>query len=153
MKNVYAMIVFVMLILTFIFTYPIEHAYPPSTSFIIKKIREELIGYTKFSSSDKFDYYSYLLDTRLSEVEVLVQTKQYDQVIAGTSKYASTASELVNFVKTNQLNDKKELVKQQFARHRELLTKLSTTYPPDDEGWKFLLDAVNYLDSYEGQLN
>ena len=157
MKNIVALFMFILILFAVVMWYPTNNAYPPSNIFLLKRAREELIGLTKTNPSAKSDYLSFLLDTRMSELESLHEQKQFERekfvkIIATASKYTATAGKLTGLINEHELTDKVQPAKDQFSRHKEKLNELSLMYPSGHEGWKFLSDAKNYLDAYESEL-
>lgn len=132
--------------------YPVDTAYPPSNFHNLKRMREEVIGFTKSSPDDKISYQMELLDRRLQEIEEMHVQGKYGPIITASSKYSATAGKLTALAKHYTILEKTGAIREQFSRHSEKLQSLSENYPAGNDHWKFLSNAMNYLKVYESEL-
>lgn len=129
-----------------------KDALPTSSLFYGKRVTENIILATKQNPAERADYYAHLLDVRLHELTVLFEKKEFDTLISASLRYSTNAGRLAETVASNNLSDHVQKTKEQFDDHKQVLQTLADGYQEQDDRWKFIIDAKNYLDIYEQQL-
>ncbi len=133
-----------------------QKANPYSTlTFGLKRIQEKVFLGIKSDPRSRLDYMSSMLDNRLEELSNSVKDKKYDYVLPSASRYSTLAGEITDSIITNNLTDKIDLIKNQFATHAKILQDLYTIYPKniDSVEYKYIEDDINYLKLYLDKLN
>lgn len=125
---------------------------PSSPLYPIKRSQENIILLTKTSPSDKIDYYLFLLDNRLKEIQYIMESGQYELLVSASLRYSTTAGTLTKIAKVNNLSQKTLSIKTKFLEHKKILDPMVTNFPEHTDRWKFLKDAENYLDTYSKEL-
>ncbi|MCR4263676.1 MAG: DUF5667 domain-containing protein [Candidatus Roizmanbacteria bacterium] len=151
MKKLFTTIL-VLLVGSVVLYYLSQDVTPASSLFYVKRISENLILATKINPQDRSDYYADLLDERLNELQELYDQKEYDLIISASLRYSTVAGRLTETIKKHNLNDKSSQVKEQFSKHKQMLQSMADNYDEEDDRWKFIIDAKNYLDIYEKEL-
>ena len=137
-------------------SYLAKDVLPNTSLYNIKRLQENIVLITKFSPEQKAEYYSYLLDLRLKELELLTARKNEHQLILPSAlRYSTNAGEYTQVIKENNLISHAEKARDQFEKHSSTLKRLLATYPRKDVGDRgdtFIIDSVNYLIIYEKEL-
>lgn len=123
--------------------------------FGLKRLQENAFLNLKSSPEEKVDYMSSLLNTRLKELQNMVNSKKYDYVLPAASRYSTLAGKITDLVITNNLTDKVNSIGNQFLSHQFFLDDLYIAYPkniPDNVEWKYIQDDFNYLGLYLDKL-
>lgn len=111
----------------------------------IKRVQEKIYLKLKPPTAE-VDYYNFLLNRRLGELDYAAKSKDFDLILSSSLRYSATAGEVTDLIIDNGLVDKKETIEHKFTSHKEILTGLSETYPRGGaEEWKFIQDSFNYL--------
>lgn len=121
----------------------------------VKRLQEKTYFNFKSDPATKADYLNQLLDKRLVELENLVEDKKYQFLLSSSLRYSTTAGELTDIVKVNNLDHKTLPLKVKFMSHKVRLQNLLDIYPKDIVGnveYKYLIDDINYLDLYLAKL-
>ncbi|MDD5416154.1 MAG: DUF5667 domain-containing protein [Candidatus Daviesbacteria bacterium] len=123
--------------------------------FALKRVQENIFLQLKSNPTEKLDYMSSLLNSRLEELQNVVKNKNYDYVLKASLRYSTLAGRITEAVTENNLTDKVEAIKNQFLEHQKILDKLYVAYPkniPDNVEWKYIQDDFNYLKLYLDKL-
>lgn len=128
--------------------------FPPL--FALKRIQEKT--FLKFQSSPegKLIYMSSILNSRLEELQNLVNNKNYNYVLPSSLRYFSLAGQMTDLIIANNLTGQVSAVKEQFLKHRKIIDTIYVIYPkniPDNEEWKYIQDDYNYLAIYIDKLS
>lgn len=123
--------------------------------FALKRGQEKVFLKLKFSPSDRVDYMSSLLETRLQELQSQVNNKSYGYILPSASRYSTLAGQITDLVVANNMKDKVDVLKSQFERHKKVLDDLYVIYPKntDNMEYKYIQDDFNYLGLYLDQLS
>ena len=123
--------------------------------FALKRAQEKAFLRLKSNAESQVDYMSSLLNSRLEELQNVVNHKNYDYVLRSSLRYSTLAGQITDLIVANNLTDKVEGIKKQFLNHQKLLDELYVAYPkniPDNVEWKYIQDDFNYLGLYLDQL-
>lgn len=123
--------------------------------FALKRGQEKVFLKLKFSPSDRVDYMSSLLETRLQELQSQVNNKSYGYILPSASRYSTLAGQITELIVANNMKDKVDVLKSQFERHKKVLDDLYVIYPKntDNMEYKYIQDDFNYLGLYLDQLS
>jgi len=123
--------------------------------FALKRGQEKVFLKLKSSSSDRVDYMSSLLETRLQELQSQVNNKSYGYILPSASRYSTLAGQITDLVAANNMVDKIDALKSQFERHKKVLDDVYIAYPKntDNVEYKYIQDDFNYLDLYLDKLS
>lgn len=123
--------------------------------FALKRLQEKTFLNFKSNAGDRVDYMSSLLESRLSELQNVVNNKSYDYVLSSSLRYSASAGQITELIIADNLTDKVDAIKNQFLNHQKLLDALYVVYPkdiPDNVEWKYIQDDFNYLGLYLDKL-
>lgn len=122
--------------------------------FSLKRLQEKTFMSLKLTPTDRLDYTSSLLGTRLEEIERLVRDGKTWFLWSASLRYGATAGQAVDLIKNYSLKDKIGPVQNQFREHQRVLRALDKMVPrnQDHEDWKFIQDDINYLEAYLREL-
>ncbi|MBI2330441.1 hypothetical protein HYU94_03545 [Candidatus Daviesbacteria bacterium] len=123
--------------------------------FGLKRLQENVFLRFQSSPQSKVDYMSSLLNSRLTELQNVVNQKKYDHVLPAASRYSTLAGRITDLVIANNLTDKVDSIENQFLNHQQILDNLYVVYPkniPDNVEWKYIQDDFNYLGLYLDKL-
>ena len=121
----------------------------------VKRLQEKTYFNLKSDPAAKADYLSQLLDKRLVELENMVDYIKYQFLLSSSLRYSTTAGELTDLIKYNNLDHKMLPLQVKFMSHKVRLQNLLDIYPKDIQGnvaYKYLIDDINYLDLYLAKL-
>lgn len=123
--------------------------------FGLKRVQEK--AYLKLNSNpqDKVDYLSSLLDARLKEFENVIKNESYSYMWSSSIRHSTFAGQITDLIVGNNLQDKANEIRKQFEDHKKRLDMLYVAYPKntDNVEWKYILDAINYLNTYLDKLS
>jgi hypothetical protein len=147
-------LILILIITAFLLIYSMRVS-PDSPFFGLKRVQEKTFLALKFSPEDRIEYLSFLLDIRLREFEDLISKKSYSDLWSASLRYSTFAGQITDLTEVNNLKEMVMPLKNQFEEHKMRLTILYEVYPKntDNVEWKYLLDAINYLDSYLEKLS
>lgn len=119
-----------------------------------KRIREKISLAFQLTPKSKARYYRYQLDLRLTELNQLLNQKDYDMIRYSSLRYSTTARDLTERITRHNLADEiaptVKLLKQHLAIFEDLLSR----YPPNfDNELEPLRDAYYCLHIYLNQLS
>lgn len=122
--------------------------------FNLKRAQENTFLKTKSTPASKVDYLSSMLESRLMELQSVVNKKQYGYVLSAASRYSTLAGQITDLVITNNLTDKASMIKDQFKTHQKVINEIYVIYPKntDNVEYKYIQDDYNYLTIYLEQL-
>jgi len=129
-----------------------RNAQPSSSLYLIKRAQENIILLTKIAPVAKVDYYEYLLNERLGEIQYIMNSHQYALIVSTALRYATTAGKLTEFASKNNLKNKTQEITKEFMEHKKILNTLSQQFPGASDRWKYVVDDENYLDTYVKEL-
>lgn len=144
----------IILILTVISLLGSRKANPDSILFPLKRGQEKVFLKLQSSPSDRVDYMSSLLETRLQELQSQVNNKSYGYILPSASRYSTLAGQITELIVANNMVDKVNALKSQFERHKKVLDDLYVIYPKntDNMEYKYIQDDFNYLILYLDKL-
>lgn len=127
-----------------------NQATPDSPIFGVKRLQEKAFLSISNSPEKKADYYLVLLDKRLEEIDYLVKNNKFDHLWSASLRYSTTAGEVTKLITDNNLSSYVPDTIAKFKSHQSVFKNLGDNFPNrfDNEDWKFLQDASNYLDQY-----
>lgn len=122
--------------------------------FSLKRAQENTFLKTKSTPASKVDYLSSMLESRLMELQSVVNKKQYGYVLSAASRYSTLAGQITELVVSNNLTDKVSMIKDQFKTHQKVINEIYVIYPKntDNVEYKYIQDDYNYLTIYLEQL-
>lgn len=124
------------------------------TSFQVKRLQEKIFMKLKPTPQAKFRYYSFLLNERLKDLSAVAGDDDPSYILTTSLRYSTTAGELSDLIKSNNLTDQIPGVLILFNNHQKSISALVASYPKDfNEDWKFLQDDINYLEIYSSMLS
>ena len=124
--------------------------------FALKRIQEKVYLKLKSNPEERLDYMTYLLNNRLDEMRILVNSQSYSYILPTSLRYSTLAGQITDLIISNNLKDKIDATEQIFASHEKVLNDLYVIYPkniPDNEEWKYIQDDYNYLKIYLDKLS
>jgi hypothetical protein len=122
--------------------------------YSLKRIQEKIFSKLQFSPEPRVRYQTLLLNERLSELQTIVDTKQYDYILQSSLRYSATAGELTNMIKESNLTELRSPTIEVFKSHQQRLQTIINNYPKDQNvEWKYIQDDFNYLLIYQEQLS
>ena len=124
--------------------------------FALKRIQEKIYLKLKSNPGERLDYMIYLLNNRLDEMRVLVNSQSYSYILPTSLRYSTLAGQITDLIISNNLKDKVDTTEQIFASHEKVLNDLYVIYPkniPDNEEWTYTQDDYNYLKIYLDKLS
>lgn len=132
-----------------------RNANPDSPFFGLKRVQEKVFLSIKISPRDKVDYLSALLDLRLKEFENIIKNGSFSYMWSASLRQSTFAGQITELIVANNLKDKVDPIKKQFEEHRGRLDSLYVAYPKNTNNleWKYILDAINYLNAYLEKLS
>lgn len=144
----------IILILTIISLLGSRKANPDNILFPLKRAQEKVFLKLKSNPSDKVDYMSSLLESRLQELQSQVNNKSYGYILPSASRYSTLAGQITELIVANNMADKVDALKSQFERHKKVLDDLYVIYPKntDNVEYKYIQDDYNYLILYLDKL-
>ncbi len=119
--------------------------------FGLKRLQENTFYNLK---GDKIDYSNTLLSKRLEELKGLANKEQSRFLWSASLRYSTTAGRITEMIKGETSREKALKQIEVFKKDQEEIRKTLQQFPVDfsNEDWKFLEDAINYLDIYIDQL-
>lgn len=118
-----------------------------------KRLQEKSFLRLKQQVRERSDFYVFLLDNRLVELEHLVEKRKTGYILSASLRYSTTAGELTTLIKKGNLEDKLLLVIDRFRNHGLILEKLLRLCQKNDNSeCKYIQDDINYLKIYSGEL-
>lgn len=122
--------------------------------FGLKRAQENVFLGLKTDPRSKVNYLSSILDSRLKEFENIINNKSNKYIWNSSLRYSSFAGQITDLIIENNLTDMVDPYKNQLEDHKKKLDELYVAYPKntDDVEWKYILDAINYLNAYLDKL-
>jgi len=147
-----AIVILAILALSLIFS---QKASPDSPLFSLKRLQEKAFMKLKGSPEEKLNYMSTLLDYRLLELQNIIDNKSFSYMWTTSLRYSTLAGQMTDLILANNMGDKKDGIKKQFAEHKKVLNNLYVVYPKNTENieYKYIEDDINYLNLYLDKLS
>lgn len=148
-----AIIVLIIIVLALLLS---QNANPDSQLlFGLKRVQEKTYLSLKTDPKDRVEYMSGLLDKRLKEFENIIKNKSWSYMWTASIRHSTFAGLITESITTNNLKEMVEPTKKQFEDHKSRLNALYEAYPKntDNVEWKYILDAINYLNAYLDKLS
>lgn len=118
-----------------------------------KRAQEKSFLSLKQQAQERSDFYAFLLDNRLVELEHLVEKRKTGYILNASLRYSTTAGELTILIKNGYLKDKVPPVIDRFRNHGLILAKLLRLCQENDHTeCKYIQDDINYLKIYSDEL-
>lgn len=114
----------------------------------IEKIGEKLSLFLKFDSKSKLEFYEYLAEKRLAELEYVVNKEDHDNVEITASRYATYISNLTNYAEANQVKEEKEDLVKLFERHALAVSSFRDKYKFESGWWLAIQHDVNLANQF-----
>ncbi len=111
----------------------------------LDKLQEKIIFYFKFSKQDKLNYLYKLSEKRLSELQYVIDKKDYNAVEEIASRYQTYISNLSNFIISNRL-DSRDTFNNMAIKHKNILNNLQAHFPFESGWWLVIQHDINILD-------
>ncbi len=123
--------------------------------FALKRIQEKVFMKMKTTPTDRLEYMSLMLNSRLNELNSIVRGKNYDHVLYSSLRYSTLAGQMSEEVLTNNLNLRVDAVRKQFSDHLVILNDIYVFYPKNTSNleYKYIEDDINYLKIYLDKLS
>lgn len=123
--------------------------------FGLKRVQEKAFLSLKTNPRDKVEYLSSLLNLRLKEFENLINNGSFSYLWSSSIRHSTFAGQITEIITTNNLTDMVKSAKLQFEDHKNRLNALYVAYPKNTDNleWKYILDAINYLNIYLDKLS
>lgn len=116
-----------------------------------KRIKEKLFAVFAFSTAQKVNYQTEILEVRLAELKYIVDNEDIANIETGSQRYSATAGNLTKLVVDN--NMPKEQVKLVLEQHLQILQELRKSFNDTTAEWRFIENDVNYLKIYLKELS
>lgn len=122
--------------------------------FALKRVQEKAFLKLKPNPADRVDYMSSLLNSRLQEVQDVLNHKNYTYLLYASLRYSTLAGQITDLVVVNNMTGKVPALKEQFLNHQKALDTLYVAYPKNTENleYKYIQDDFNYLRLYLDKL-
>lgn len=122
--------------------------------FGLKRAQENVFLSLKTNPRSKTEYLSAILDSRLKEFENIIKNESYGYMWTSSLRYSTFAGQITDLIIANNLTEMKEPIKKQMEEHKKKLDVMYVAYPKntDNVEWKYILDAINYLNAYLDKL-
>ena len=132
-----------------------QNANPDNPLFSLKRAQESVFLTLKGNPRDKVDYMTHLLDVRLKEFESLTKAGGDHDMWSSSLRYSTFAGQITDLVIANNLSEMTGPIKKQFETQKTKLNELYVAFPKntDNGEWKYILDAINYLNFNLDKLN
>lgn len=123
--------------------------------FGLKRVQEKAFLTLKTNPTEKTEYLSLLLNSRLKEFENLIKNESYSYLWSSSIRHSTFAGQITEIITANNLTDMVGPVRKQFEDHKNKLNAMYVAYPKntDNVEWKYILDAINYLNAYLDKLS
>ena len=121
-----------------------------SPLFPIKRLDESLVLVTKRSPEAKVAYYQELIQKRFSDISYVVRENHTNILIAVSLRYATTVGQAVHLASAN--NVRKSALKSELEQQKKMLQRIVEGYTYKDRGQNYIVDDINYIESYEKEL-
>lgn len=147
-----AMFVLIVIVLSLLLS---QNANPDNpTLFGLKRVQEKTYLSLRTNPQDRVDYLSSLLDKRLKEFENIIKNESYSYMWSASIRHSTFAGQITETITANNLKEMVEPTKKQFEEHKAKLNELYVAYPKNTNNleWKYILDAINYLNAYLDKL-
>ena len=147
-----AIIILIVLVISLLFS---SNANPDSIFFGVKRLQEKVFVTFKSDPKDKAEYLSALLDTRIKEFENIIKNESYSYMWSSSIRHSTFAGQMTETIISAHLTDMVEPAKKQLEEHKNKLNALYVAYPKNTSNveWKYILDAINYLNAYLDMLS
>lgn len=129
------------------FDLPTQLTLPGSSKYKLKRLKEKVTEFFKFSHKSKFSYRQILLEKRVSEFVSLVENKNQLDIANSSQRLAYQAGILADGV-VKDSKENKELVLSLFAKYIPILDKMRDHFPANSPFWLYSqqdIDTLNIL--------
>lgn len=146
-------IVLIILVLSLMLSQKATPDFPPF--FALKRIQERTYLNLKSNPTDKLDYMSSMLESRLEELDSQVRRQSYGYILPSASRYSTLAGQITEMIIANNMIDRVDTATAQFIAHQKVLQEIYVIYPKNTDNWewKYIQDDINYLDLYLDKLS
>lgn len=116
--------------------------------YSLKRLYEKTQLSLKSNPEEKLNYQYNLLDNRLTELIFIAENQISSQVLTTSLRYSTTVGQITELIIKDNLKGEAQKAKEKFEAHLLIVKELSQTYPKDDSEAKYIIDDVNYLQTY-----
>lgn len=120
--------------------------------YLVKRFKEKVILFFKFSPDSKVDYYQTLLDKRLAELVYIADNKNIAFIETTSSRYESTAGQLTEMLVKLDNKDKFSATEKKFGEHLLILDQAQRNFMQPSAEWRFVQNDINSVKIYSQQI-
>jgi hypothetical protein len=155
-KALLRLLVLVFIVAILFLSYISQFATPDMGSiYSVKRLKEKIVMQITPNPQSKADYYNYLVQMRLGEIEEMFETGNIkEKEMYGISlRYSTTVGDYMDFLLANNMTEKLKKLYLDIPEHQKALQRILDTYPdPTGLEKKWMQDAINYLEIYKTQI-
>lgn len=118
------------------------------TTFL-NKIFEKTGFLIQLNKSSKAKYWRKLVDKRLAEFKLVVENDDRGAFEEASSRYSSYASNYSNYILNSNLVNERNITKQQFDKHQEILNTFKNKYEYNSAWWILIMHPINTLETFK----
>lgn len=115
----------------------------------INKIFEKTGFLIQLNKSSKAKYWRKLVDKRLAEFKLVVENNDKGAFEETSSRYSSYVSNYSNYLLDSNLINEKNITKQQFDKHQEILNSFKNKYEYNSAWWILIMHPINTLETFK----
>ncbi len=131
----------------------VESINPDSPAFYkVKRLKEKIGLFLRFSSDSKVDYYIELSSRRLAELKYLAEKEDTAYIEKASQRYEATIGEMVELISSDSISKRKEETLSLLSEQRSIVESLTKNYEFNNAQWRFVMNGANSIDLYKGIL-
>lgn len=120
---------------------------PGDSKYPAKRLKEKVTEFFKFTQKSKSAYREVLLEKRLSELVILIENKNINDVANSTQRFAYQAGKLAEGSYNDNSERKNEIIAL-FEKYKPILDKMRDNFPSNSAFWLLSqqdIDTMNIL--------
>lgn len=111
-----------------------QETLPGSPDYNLKRMKEKISGFFKFSKKAKINYRRDLLERRVSEYVSLIENKNQLDIANSSQRIAYEAGILTNISESESIDTKMGVV-ELFEKYKPILAKMRDNFPANSPSW------------------
>lgn len=122
--------------------------------YSFKRLQEDTFLKMQTTPHSQLNFYSNLLDERLSEMQYLIKQRKTTLMWSSSLRYSTTAGRMTELLLANNLPEEKKYIIDKFNKQQTILKGMEDYYYSEfhDDNGKYIRDGINYLDLYKEKL-
>ena len=121
-------------------------------SNIRDRLFEKIALFFKFSKEDKLNYYIYLQEKRLADLNFAIDQDHGDLIEELSSRYSTYIGNMVNFAVENKISNKKDGITKMMEIHKKIIGDQQKKFPFESGFWLLLQHDINTLKIFSDKL-